>query len=289
MGFGDLTLICHHAALPWCPLLKPSSTSGQSISSLAPEAGIQPICYSRTIELANTTIYQGAAAFVHIAALVVTLIMIFHVRSKFTAVGRREFTTFLYIFFVLSFVSLVLDAGVVPPGNGALAYFAAGQIALASALCMSLFINGLVGFQVYEDGTRLSVWLLRIGSTVWGAIVGLVALLTFEDWAGLGSSNTLGLFVLMYILNALLLVIWLGMQVLLVVGTLQNLWPLGAIAFAVLFFVVGQTLLYTVGYELCEQVQHYFVSLFGNTHAKSDIFYRNRAYSVNRMVFSLLH
>jgi hypothetical protein len=37
--------------------------------------------------LANTIIFQGAASFMHIAALIMTVIMILHVRSKFTAVG----------------------------------------------------------------------------------------------------------------------------------------------------------------------------------------------------------
>jgi hypothetical protein len=47
----------------------------------------QTLCYSRTIELANTIIFQGAAGFTHILALIMTVIMIIHVRSKFTAVG----------------------------------------------------------------------------------------------------------------------------------------------------------------------------------------------------------
>jgi len=45
-------------------------------------------CYARNIELANTIIFQGAASFMHIIALVMTVIMVLHVRSKFTAVGR---------------------------------------------------------------------------------------------------------------------------------------------------------------------------------------------------------
>jgi hypothetical protein len=45
-------------------------------------------CYARNIELANTIIFQGAASCMHILALVMTVIMILHVRSKFTAVGR---------------------------------------------------------------------------------------------------------------------------------------------------------------------------------------------------------
>jgi len=82
MGFGDFNTICTKAALPVCSLVgPPNDLNGAS-------AGIQAECYARTISLANTIIFQGAAGFAHIMALIMTVIMIIHVRSKFTAVGR---------------------------------------------------------------------------------------------------------------------------------------------------------------------------------------------------------
>lgn len=80
MGFGDFTTICQKASVPLCSLVGPPS-------DIAGNVGIQAICYARTIELANTIIFQGATDFMHIMALVMTSIMILHVRSKFTAVG----------------------------------------------------------------------------------------------------------------------------------------------------------------------------------------------------------
>jgi hypothetical protein len=52
--------------------------------------GIEPDCYARNIELANTIIFQGAASAMHIIALVMTVTMVLHVRGKFTAVGMRS-------------------------------------------------------------------------------------------------------------------------------------------------------------------------------------------------------
>ena len=80
MGFGDFTPICEKAPLPLCPLVGPPN-------KITGAAGIQPRCYSRTVELANTIIFQGATGFMHIIALIMLSIMIIHVRSKFTAVG----------------------------------------------------------------------------------------------------------------------------------------------------------------------------------------------------------
>ncbi len=80
MGFGDFTSLCHMAPLPLCESIGP-------ISSIASGVGIEPDCYARNIELANTIIFQGAASAMHIIALLMTVVMVLHVRGKFTAVG----------------------------------------------------------------------------------------------------------------------------------------------------------------------------------------------------------
>lgn len=79
MGFGDFSTICTKASIPVCALVGHQSINGGH--------GIQANCYSRTIELANTLIFQAANDFMHILALIMTVVMIIHVRSKFTAVG----------------------------------------------------------------------------------------------------------------------------------------------------------------------------------------------------------
>ncbi|KAF2453606.1 chitin synthase III catalytic subunit [Lineolata rhizophorae] len=255
MGFGDFDALCQKAAIPLCAAVGPPSEINGT-------PGIQPNCYSRTIELANTIIFQGATDFMHILALVMTVIMVIHVRSKFTAVGRKEITTFFYIYMLLTIASLILDAGVVPPGSSVFAYFAAAQNGLSSALCICLLINGFVGFQLYEDGTTLSVWLLRLCSLAMFIISGAVSLLTFKGWAGLGPDNTVGLFVVLYIFNAIFLSVYVVMQVILVVNTLQDRWPLGDITFGVFFFVMGQVILYVFGDTICDGAQHYIDGLF---------------------------
>ncbi|KKK22123.1 hypothetical protein AOCH_005584, partial [Aspergillus ochraceoroseus] len=224
MGFGDFDSICRKAALPLCSLVGPPS-------SISGATGVIPNCYARNIELANTIIFEGAASFVHIIALGMTMIMILHIRSKFTAVGRKEIITFFYIFLALTVCSLVIDAGVVPPRSGPFPWFVAVQNGLASALCTSLLVNGFVGFQLYEDGTALSVWLLRLTSVAMFAVSFLISILTFESWGGLSPTNTIGLFVVLYILNAICIAVYLIMQLLLVMNTLEDRWPLGHIAF----------------------------------------------------------
>lgn len=85
MGFGDFQTICHRTALPVCSVVGPKSPISGS------PTGIQANCYARSVELANTVIFQAAADFMHILALGMAAIMILHVRSKFTAVGESKF------------------------------------------------------------------------------------------------------------------------------------------------------------------------------------------------------
>ncbi len=80
-GFGDFTDICHTAPLPLCP-------SVGTITSLSSSVGIETDCFARNIELANTIIFQGASSFMHIIAIIMTVVMILHIRGKFTAVGQ---------------------------------------------------------------------------------------------------------------------------------------------------------------------------------------------------------
>ena len=163
---------------------------------------------------------------------------------------------------MLTLTSLILDSGVVPPASGAYPYFAAVQNGFTSALCTCLVINGFVGFQLYEDGTTQSVWLLRGSSIGMFIISGAVSILTFKSKLGLGPTHTLGLFVVLYIVNGICLLVYVAMQIILVTNTLQDRWPLGDIAFGVFFFVIGQAILYVFSEPICNSIQHYLDGLF---------------------------
>jgi len=136
------------------------------------------------------------------------------------------------------------------------------QSGLASAVVTCLLINGFVGFQLYEDGTPLSIWMLSVFSTVAFAITFLVSLATFRSWPPLGPENTVGLFVVLYLLNAMQMFVYVVMQILLVSRTLEARWPLGNIAAGVIFFVIGQVIMYVFSTRICQALSHYVDGLF---------------------------
>ena len=80
MGFGDFSTICRKNAFPLCSVVGPAN-------GINHKPGIQASCYARSVEFANTIIFEAATDFMHILALGMAAIMVLHVRSKFTAVG----------------------------------------------------------------------------------------------------------------------------------------------------------------------------------------------------------
>lgn len=262
MGFGDFDFICKKAPVPLCLLVGPYDEGGQGSGLMS--TGIMPKCYARSIELANTMIFQVGSDFIHIATILILLIMIFNVRGKYTAIGRTEILDFFYLCITQTILALVIDSGVTAPGTASYAYFVSVQAGVASALCCCLMINGFLGFQLYEDGTKLSVWSLRFASAAAFALTFIIALFTFQGWGGgsLSPTNTTGLFIVMYILNAIFVVIYAISQLALSAFILRDPWPVGAIVLGLFFFIAGQVLLYGFSDTICVAVNHYVDGTF---------------------------
>ncbi|CAJ0825796.1 3543_t:CDS:2 [Entrophospora sp. SA101] len=169
--FGDFRDICETVALTVCPLV-------------GAVEGIEPTCYSRNVEIAKTLIFQPATIIIHIIALVMTSIMIYHIKSKYTAVGRKEIVMFFYLYMMVTFLEFLLVSGIIATASPTYPYFTAGHVSLITATFWCLLLNGFVGFQFAEDGTPLSLWSIRISSlAVFGAVY-FISIATFNGIAG---------------------------------------------------------------------------------------------------------
>ncbi|KAG0663541.1 Chitin synthase, class 7 [Rhodotorula mucilaginosa] len=253
LSFGSYDWICSRGALIVCPLL--GSTS----------YGIEPECYSRNVQFGRTLVFQPATSFLHICALLMVIIMILHIRSKYTAVGRKEILIFFYMYFGEEILAIFLDSAIIPTSSPVYPWFAAIHFGLTCAIYWCLLVNGFVGFQVVEDGTRLSLWILQGTSAVVGLIAGLIAIGTFKNAAGLSSAKPTGLWVLQFIFNLACVVIYIVAQLLLVLRTLDDRWPVGDIIFGTAFWVIGQVLLFAFSNTICDAVSHYLDGTFFNS------------------------
>ncbi|CAG8621409.1 5940_t:CDS:2 [Dentiscutata heterogama] len=250
--FGDFTTICETVALTVCPLV-------------GREEGIEPECYSRNVEIAGTLIFQPATIIIHVIALVMTSIMIYHIKSKYTAVGRKEIVMFFYLYMMVTFLELLLVSGIVPAASNVYPYFVAAHIGLITSTFWCLLLNGFVGFQFAEDGTPLSLWSIRISSLVIFLAVFGLSFATFRNVAGFSPLHPLPLWIVLYIFNGAALAIYFILQIVLVLNTLDDRWPLGDILFGISFYVIGQVILYLFSVKICDTAKHYIDGLFFGT------------------------
>ncbi|KAG0164157.1 Chitin synthase, class 7 [Apophysomyces sp. BC1034] len=241
--------ICRTVALSLCPLI------GQS-------NGIEPVCYSRNVDLGGNLVFQPATLIIDIVAIIMTAIMIYHIRSKYTAVGRKEIVMFFYLYMLSVFLEMFLITGIIPTASPVYPWFTAVQTGLISATFWCLLLNGFVGFQFAEDGTPLSLWSIRLSSFVLFIIVGFISIATFQEIGPFSYKSPGALWVFYFIINGICFIVYVISQIILVVNTLDDRWPLGDILFGTAFFIVGQVLLYIFSVVICDQVKHYVDGLF---------------------------
>ncbi|CEG69515.1 hypothetical protein RMATCC62417_05577 [Rhizopus microsporus] len=241
--------ICQTVALSLCPLI------GQP-------NGIEPVCYSRNIDLAGNIVFQPATLVTDIVAIIMAAIMIYHIRSKYTAVGRKEIVMFFYLYMITVFLEMLLVTGVIPTASPVYPWFTAVHIGLMCATFWCLLLNGFVGFQFAEDGTPLSLWSIRISSLVIFLITGFIAIATFQNISPFSNKAPGALWAFYFIFNGIAFIVYVISQIILVVNTLDDRWPLGDILFGVAFFIVGQVILYVFSVNICDEVKHYIDGTF---------------------------
>ncbi|CAG8488747.1 8437_t:CDS:2 [Paraglomus brasilianum] len=252
LQIGDFRHICETVSLSVCPLVGDPD-------------GIAPSCYSRNVEIAGMLIFQPATVIIYIIALLMTGIMIYHIKSKYTAVGRKEIVMFFYLYMIMTILEMLLISGLIPTATTVYRYFTAAHVGVISATFWCLLFNGFVGFQFAEDGTPLSLWTIRISSFVVFAAVAFLALATFNNIGPFDALKPMALWVVMYGFNGAALIIYIILQVILVLNTLDDRWPLGDIAFGTVFYAVGQVTLYVLSVRICDAVKHYIDGLFFGT------------------------
>jgi len=169
---------------------------------------------------------------------------------------------FFYLYAVVEILSFLLDGGIIPTSSKAYPWFAAVETGFLSATFWCLLVNGFVGFQFAEDGTPLSLWFLRGSCAVIFGAVFFIAIATFKSIAGFSPSKPLALWIIMFIFNGACVVVYITLQLILVIRTLGDRWPIGDIVFGSSFFTVATVILYGFSVTICDAITHYVDGLF---------------------------
>ncbi|KAJ3302205.1 Chitin synthase, class 7 [Kappamyces sp. JEL0829] len=252
--FGSFDYFCNQIPLALCPLV--GGPNGE---------GMESQCYSRNIDINGFLVFEPAVLIMHLITLAMTVIMIAHVRFKYTAVGRKEILLFFYLYVALTVVEFLTISGIIPLSSSVYPYFTAIHTSLVVTLFWCLFFNGFVPFQFVEDGTPLSMWALRISCIVVWCISFLISILTFKNAGGLSAAAPGALFALYFIVPLAFVTVYFGLQVVMVTTTLEDRWPIVDILLAAAFFIAGEVFAFALSNQTCGLAQHYLDGMFFST------------------------
>jgi hypothetical protein len=131
------------------------------------------------------------------------------------------------------------------------------HIALITATTWVLLLNAVVGYQLLDDGTLLSVSLVLLSAAIFVIGVGYIALDTGLGWTGYwdssysGLNRNLALYVLYQLVPLIFIVVFFMLETILVLRVLNEKKPMRWLALAALLFAISQVFNYAVSKYIC--------------------------------------
>lgn len=116
-------------------------------------------------------------------------------------------------------------------------------------------LNAIVGFQIFDDGTPLSIGLISASAIALFIGTGYIALDTGYDWTGHFSTAepyyNLGLYILYQLAVLVFLFVFFLLETILVIRVLGEKKPMLYLGAAALFFAIGQIFNYVISVHIC--------------------------------------
>ena len=189
-------------------------------------------------------------------AIAITIFLILLSERKAAAVGRREMQIFLLGYIIIE-ICEIFTVGGFPLNHTVRQGFTAVHLAAITATLWILLLNALVGFQLLDDGTPLSLGLLLGSAAAIFICTGYVALDTAFSWSGRFSSSlhapneNIGLYVLYQLAPLIFLFLFFILESILVLRVLGERKPMAYLAVAALLFAIGQIFNYVISVHIC--------------------------------------
>ncbi|OCK95624.1 uncharacterized protein K441DRAFT_658332 [Cenococcum geophilum 1.58] len=236
------------ATIPVCNLFKESPTRGGSGYGGCELVGIS---LNHEKHLANL----GSILLCGIAIAASTFLILRSERKK-AAVGRREMQLFLLGYIIIS-ICEIFTVGGFPLNGGVRRAFSAVHIAAVVATLWILLLNGIVGYQLLDDGTPMSIGLIFVSSLILFIGTGYIALDTGFSWTGFWNSTlsppnrSYSLYTLYQLAPLVFLVVFFLLEAFLVLRILGEKKPMIYLGSAALLFAIGQIFQYVVSVHIC--------------------------------------
>ncbi|KAE8449708.1 hypothetical protein EG329_007483 [Mollisiaceae sp. DMI_Dod_QoI] len=247
--FGNFHNFCRDSSLPICNIFP--GFSYENSTSFAGGCQLTGIPLSNGRHLGNL----GSILLCGIA-IVVSAFLLWRSEQKQAAVGRREMQVFL-VGYILIEICEIFTVGKFPLSNTVRIAFTGIHLGFIVATLWILMLNAVVGYQLLEDGTPLSIGLI-VGSAVAIFIgTGYITLDTGYSWTGhfdsslSGQNRNIALYVLYQLAPLVFLFAFFVLETALVIRVLGERKPMIYLAAAALLFAIGQIFEYIISVHIC--------------------------------------
>ncbi|KAI9750804.1 MAG: hypothetical protein M4579_006305 [Chaenotheca gracillima] len=189
-------------------------------------------------------------------AIVTSLFLLWRSERKKAAVGRREMQLFLLGYIIIE-ICEIFTVGGFPLDRKVLIGFTGVHLGMIVATIWILLLNAVVGFQLVDDGTPMSLGLLLGSGAVLLIGTGYIALDTGFSWTGHFDGSLTppnynpGLYVLYQLAPLVFLAIFFVLEGVLVLRILGEKRPMIYLLSAGLLFAIGQIFQYVVSVHIC--------------------------------------
>ncbi|KAF2660199.1 hypothetical protein K491DRAFT_688524 [Lophiostoma macrostomum CBS 122681] len=240
---GDL-----HSTLPVCNLFSPALDRNGNGWGGCNLTGI-PLSGGRQLANLGSILVCGIA-------IVASAFLLWRSERKKAAVGRREMQLFLFGYIIIE-ICEIFSIGGFPLNSGARRAFSAVHIAAIVATLWILMLNGIVGYQLLDDGTTVSLGLMLVSAALLFIGTGYIALDTGFSWTGYwddtltGGNRAYALYTLYQLVPLVFLFVFFCLETFLVLRILGERKPMMYLFAAVLLFALGQIFQYVVSVHIC--------------------------------------
>jgi len=246
--FGNFYDFCKDSTLPVCNIL--SEENGQA----GPWGG----CELKGISLPGDKHLGNLGAILFAAiSIIVTVLLLLKSEKKAAAVGRREMQLFLFGYILIS-ICEIFSVGEFPLKKEVRDAFTAVHIGAIIATAWMLMLNAVVGYQLLDDGTKLSIGLVLGSAAVFFVGTGYIALDTGFQFTGYWDSSyeppnrNIALYVLYQLVPLIFIVAFYVLEAILVLRVLNETRPMAYLTAAAILFAAGQVFNYVVSRYICD-------------------------------------
>jgi len=247
-NFGDF---CRDSTLPVCNIVTRAANQ-------PPGRPFPGSCELRGISLGGGSYLANLGSILVCGlAILLTIGLLWRTERKAAAVGRREIQLFLLGYLAIS-ICEIFSQGHFPLDNNVRKGFSAAHIAAITATTWILLLNALVGFQLLDDGTPMSLALIAGSALAFFIGTGYIALDTAFEWTGFWSSTldedrhrSYALYTLYQLAPLVFLALFFIFETILVLRILGEVRPMIYLVAAGLLFAIGQIFQYVISVHIC--------------------------------------